>query len=69
MFLTSPQIGAVMDTASLIEKAITCLRIASRLSLNNPARLRLTELAERYDQEAKELERQSSPPKPQNEAA
>jgi hypothetical protein len=43
-----------MDTASLIEKAGICLRIASRLSLNNPARLQLTELAERYDREAKQ---------------
>jgi hypothetical protein len=58
-----------MDTASLIEKGIMYLRIASRLSLNNPARLQLTELAERYDQEAKQFERQSSPPAPQNRAA
>jgi len=64
MSLTSPQIGAVMDTASLTEKASICLRIASRLSLNNPARLQLTELAERYNQQAKQL-----PPVPQDRAA
>ena len=69
MFLTSPQIVDVMDTASLKEKAVICLRIASRLSLSNPARLRLTELAERYDSEAKQVERQSSLPGPQDRAA
>ena len=53
-----------MDTTSLKEKAAICLRIASRLSLSNPARLQLTELAERYDRQAKEL-----PGRPQDRAA
>jgi hypothetical protein len=58
-----------MDTASLKEKAALCLRIARGLSFNNPGRLQLTELADRYDREAKQLESQSSPPGPQDRAA
>jgi len=60
MFLTTTQIGVVMDTASLKEKAALCLRIAKGLSWNNPGRIQLTALAERYDSQAKELEQQSS---------
>jgi len=49
-----------MDTASLKEKAALCLRIARGLSLNNPSRLQLTELAQRFDQQAWELELQTA---------
>jgi hypothetical protein len=45
-----------MDAASLREKAALCLRIARGLSWNNPGRLQLTELAERFDRQAKESE-------------
>jgi hypothetical protein len=45
-----------MDTLSLREKAALCLRIASRLSWNNPSRLQLTDLADRLDRQAKEIE-------------
>ena len=51
-----------MDKTGLKEKAAICLRIASRLSWNNPGRVQLTELAERYDRQAKELESESLPP-------
>jgi len=50
-----------MDTLSLREKAALCLRIASRLSWNNPGRLQLTDLAERLDRQAKEIELQNHP--------
>jgi hypothetical protein len=43
-----------MDVAKLREKAALCLRIARGLSWNNPGRLQLTELAERFDRQAKE---------------
>ena len=52
----------VMDKTGLEEKAAICLRIASRLSWNNPGRVQLTELAERYDRQAKELESENLPP-------
>lgn len=48
-----------MDTLSLREKAALCLRIASRLSWNNPSRLQLTDLADRLDRQAKEIELQN----------
>ena len=49
-----------MDTVSLSEKAALCLRIAGRLSWNNPGRLQLTELAQRFDQQARDLETQTA---------
>ena len=49
---------AVMDAASLREKAALCLRISRGLSWNNPARLQLMELAERLERQAKEFELQ-----------
>jgi hypothetical protein len=52
---------AVMDAASLREKAALCLRISRGLSWNNPARLQLLELAERLEQQAKEFESQNHP--------
>jgi hypothetical protein len=48
-----------MDTLSLREKAALCLRIASRLSWNNPSRLQLTDLANRLDRQAREIELQN----------
>jgi hypothetical protein len=50
-----------MDTRSLREKAALCLRIARRLSWNNPSRLQLTELADRFDRQAKEIESKDLP--------
>jgi hypothetical protein len=50
---------SVMDIASLREKAALCLRIASQLSWNNPRRLQLTDLADRFDRQAKEIELQN----------
>ena len=52
---------AVMDAASLREKAALCLRISRGLSWNNPARLQLMELAERLERQAKEFELQNHP--------
>lgn len=48
-----------MDTRSLREKAALCLRVANRLSCNNPSRLQLTDLADRFDRQAKEVELQN----------
>jgi hypothetical protein len=48
-----------MDTLSLREKAALCLRIAKRLSWNNPSRLRLADLADRFERQAKEIELQN----------
>jgi hypothetical protein len=50
-----------MDAAALREKAAFCLRISAGLSWNNPARLELLELAERFERQAKELELQNHP--------
>ena len=47
-----------MDTLGLKEKAALCLRVARRLSWNNPSRLRLTDLADRFARQAKEVEAQ-----------
>jgi hypothetical protein len=48
-----------MDIAILREKAAVCLRIAKGLSWNNPGQLQLTELAQRFDQQARDLELQT----------
>ncbi len=48
-----------MDILSLRVKAALCLRVASRLSWNNPSRLKLTDLADRCDWQAKEIESQN----------
>jgi hypothetical protein len=47
-----------MEIAILREKAALCLRIARALSWNNPGRMQLTDLAERFESQAKELELQ-----------
>jgi hypothetical protein len=44
-----------MDAASFREKAAHCVRIARGLSWNNPGRLRLTDLVERFERPTKEL--------------
>jgi hypothetical protein len=54
-------VWAVMDASRLREKAVLCLRIARGLSWNNPGRLQLTDLAERCERQAKELELQNIP--------
>jgi len=49
-----------MDVASLMrEKAALCLRIASELSWNNPGRSQFTDLAERFERQAKEIDSQN----------
>jgi hypothetical protein len=48
-----------MNALNLREKAALCLRIASRLSWSNPTRLQLTDLADRFDRQAKEIELQN----------
>ena len=52
-----------MDAARFREKAALCLRLARGLSWNNPGRLQLTDLAERFERQAKELELQNVPVK------
>ncbi len=61
-YRSRPRAGvAVMDAASLRERAALCLRISRGLSWNNPARLQLMELAERLERQAKEFELQNHP--------
>ncbi len=48
-----------MDVATLREKAALCLRIARGLSWNNPGRLQLTDLAELFLRQAKEIDLQN----------
>ena len=50
-----------MNALTLRQKAALCLRIASRLSWSNPTRLQLTDLADRFDRQAKEIELQNRP--------
>lgn len=45
-----------MDSAHLWQKAATCLRLAQTLSLSNPGRVALLEMAEGFERRAKELE-------------
>jgi len=51
---------AAMEIAILREKAALCLRIARRLSWDNPGRIQLTNLAERFDKQARDLELQDA---------
>lgn len=53
-----------MDILRLREKAALCLRIASRLSSNNPSRLQLADLADHLERQAKEIESQNQPAQP-----
>jgi hypothetical protein len=48
-----------MDAKYFREKAELCLRIADGLSLNNPGRLELMDLADDFRRRAKELEAQA----------
>jgi hypothetical protein len=50
-----------VDAKDYREKATLCLRLANGLSVNNPGRLRLVELAEDFRKRAKELEVQAAP--------
>ena len=46
-----------MDAKYFREKSEVCLRLADGLSLNNPGRFQLMDLAEDFRERAKELER------------
>jgi hypothetical protein len=48
-----------MDAKYFREKAALCLRLAEGLSLNNPGRIQLAELAEDFKERAEELEDQA----------
>jgi hypothetical protein len=52
----SPSMDAVLDAAYFRDKAETCLRLATGLSWNNPARDKLMELAEDFERQANQLE-------------
>jgi hypothetical protein len=49
-----------MDARYFREKAALCERLADGLSLNNPARFQLMDLAEDFMKRAKELEAQGA---------
>ena len=49
-----------MDAKYFREKAALCLRLADGLSLNNPGRFQLMDLAEDFQKRAKELEAQET---------
>jgi len=49
-----------MDAKYFLEKAELCLRLADGLSLNNPGRFQLMDLAEDFQKRAKELETQEA---------
>jgi hypothetical protein len=51
---------SAMDAKYFREKAELCLRIADGLSLNNPGRFKLMDLADDFRQRAKELEAQAT---------
>jgi hypothetical protein len=54
----TPNRGHVMDAKYFREKAELCLRLADGLSLNNPGRFQLMDLADDFLERAKELEAQ-----------
>jgi len=49
-----------MDAKYFREKAALCERLADGLSLNNPSRFQLMDLAEDFQKRAKELEAQEA---------
>jgi hypothetical protein len=49
-----------MDANYFRERAALCLRLADGLSLNNPGRFQLMDLAEDFQRHAKELEIESA---------
>ena len=53
-----------MDAKYFREKAELCLRLADGLSLNNPGRFQLMDLAEDFRQRAKELEIEATQQQP-----
>jgi hypothetical protein len=52
--------GCAMDAKYFREKAELCLRLADGLSLNNPGRFQLMDLAEDFRERAEELEAQAA---------
>jgi hypothetical protein len=54
-----------MDAKYFREKAELCLRLADGLSLKNPGRFQLMDLAEDFRQRAKELETEEAQQQPQ----
>jgi hypothetical protein len=52
--------GRAMDARYFREKAALCERLADGLSLNNPGRFQLTDLAEDFMKRAKEVEAQGA---------
>jgi hypothetical protein len=52
--------SARMNPKEFREKAELCSRLADGLSLNNPSRFKLMELAEDFRERAKELEAQAA---------
>jgi hypothetical protein len=52
--------GMAMDANHLREKATLCFRLADGLSLNNPSRFELMQMAEDFEKRAKELEARSA---------
>jgi hypothetical protein len=52
----SPMEDMLMDAKYFREKAELCLRLADGLSLNNPGRFQLMDLADDFLERAKELE-------------
>jgi hypothetical protein len=59
--------GVTMDAKYLREKAEMCLRLADGLSLNNPSRFQLMQMAEDFRQRAKELEAQTAQQRQQSD--
>jgi hypothetical protein len=52
--------GCAMNAKYFREKAELCLRLANGLSLNNPGRFQLMDMADDFLQRAKELEAQKA---------
>jgi hypothetical protein len=61
MFVGSHSALSPMDAKYFREKAELCLRLADGLSLNNPGRFQLMDLADDFLERAKELEAQEEP--------
>lgn len=57
-----------MDAKYFRERAALCLRVADGLSLNNPGRFQLMDLAEDFRKRAKELEAQAAQQRQQSQA-
>jgi len=56
--LIGAEMRPTMDAKYFREKAALCLRLADGLSLNNPGRFQLMDLADDFKDRAKELETQ-----------